>query len=516
MFEDRRPRGALGTIGGPILSRNAGSSGAGRIQTPNHDRRIRRRRSITALLLAVLMMAGFIPSASAAVTSISFAKDIQAAGLGEPFAEELEVTVTDGSGPVEGVEVAFSVRPDFTGATVQLSATVAVTGTDGTARVSATAGSTPGFALVLAQAEGVVAHASLVIRPPGYLPGEQLASIEGLDQNDVSQTIGGKLRGKQPFLLIDVCAGWCVPFRTFAAEAQEAIAQLALLGVDARLVTLLADGDIAGRPSTRLDAQNWASSNDLSGPVLHAAGSQDSPLYRSASFLLHGVSLTGAPEGFPTHLLVDPNGVILDRRVGAETAQQTIARVLEYATPKKPKNVKETIVGEVGVRLPGGDSYRHQFRQFGVEFLEWGVVLLDGSDSGDSVSRTWLYQTPDVAPLPPEGPIELSLTRFKSEQGQRLVAPTVQVQAAMLLGDPQDPDNLDVIVASTTVPAAQQKGTVTVPIDLVALRSAMRSELEAGRYRVAHGQPPAELTPELIDDLVASMPSVEIRADYVP
>jgi hypothetical protein len=505
----------LTNAGVPIVALKTGGSSPGR--RPKLGSNSPRSQSVAALVLAVLMMIGLVPTASAAATSVEFTQDVQATPPGQPFANALAVTVADESGPVEGVEVTFSVEADSTGATVQLSATSVLTDASGTARVDATAGTAPGFPRVRATVEGASATTQLVVRPSGYLPGERLAHIEALDQNGQAQAIGGRLKGKQPYLLIDVCTGWCGPCGYFARETERAITQLALLGIDVRLVTLLAEGATPWSASDQQDATRWATSHGLTGPVLHADSSHQSQLYRSAFFFGFG---PGEPVGWPTHLLVDPKGTILDRRVGAETTDQTIARVLEHAKAKKPRKARTTFVGEVGVGLPSGQSFSHRFSEFGWESLDWGFVLLDGSDSSNQITRRWGYQTPDAAPLAEHGLLDLSLTRPRPDHRQRLATSMVQVEASMLSGDLADPDNLVVVSASTTLPATQRGDTVTVPIDLVELRSAIRTELHEGRFQVVYRGPlsddPTEAMDQMIDELVASMPLVQVQAEYLP
>src|SRR5262249_33648950 len=145
-----------------------------------------------------------------------------------------------------------------------------------------------GFPTVHATADGVSAEATIVNRPPGYRPGEQLASIVAQNQDGVTQNVRDSLDNKS-YLLVDVCAGWCVPCKNFADATQAAITQLALVdGVSLKLVTVLMQGGTEANrlPSTQADALVWQTEHGLTDPVFHAGGSAQSELYRAAGFFL--------------------------------------------------------------------------------------------------------------------------------------------------------------------------------------------------------------------------------------
>lgn len=461
---------------------------------------VMRRLVSTALLVPLLVMLAIAP-ASAATIDVSFGQGFYVASLGQPLPVPLTVTVTDENGPVAYAEVALAVLPDSQGATATLSDSTAVTDENGVASVAATAGTIGGFASIQASVGGVTADVTLVIRPPGYRPGEQLASVTGPNDNGVTESIRDGLDNKT-FLLIDVCAGWCGPCRFFAEETQAAIAMLATVGVQLQLVTLIMEGE-PGVASTQADAQAWKQSNGLSDSVLHAEGSLQSEVYRAGLFFL----AEGAELAYPTHLLVDPKGTILDRRVGAESTQQTIDRVLAFAKSKAPKKPKPAPIGEVTATLPDGQSYSGEFEGTpDLQDVGEGTLVVDEPTPG-----TWAFgYGTSGSPLPATGTLTTSLTRFKVKE--QLDSSTVTVQAYMPLFD--DEGSLqDVVIAATNLEASQRKGTVSVPIDLAALRTAIRTELAAGNYLVGQGTP-LDLTPEVIDSLAASAFAVIAYATY--
>jgi hypothetical protein len=466
-----------------------------------------RRSSVGSFALAALILLSAAAPATASATSVQFSRGLYVAPLDQAFPAPITVTVKDDVGaPRVGVEVAFSVTPDSTGATASISAPTATTDGNGVAQITGTAGSEGGFPVLRATVDGASAGVLLVNRPPGYRPGEQLASIVAQNQDGVTEDVRDGL-GKHDFVLVDVCAGWCGPCRFFAQETQTAIIQLATLyGVKLKLATLLKEGDVGG-PSVQADAQSWNSSNGLSDSVLHAGGSFQSELYRGASFFM----FDNDPEGFgafPTHLLVDSKGNILDRLVGAASAEETVARVLAYTKTKDVKPPKVSPVGEVGVQLPNGELHSDLFSVFDAHFYDWGAVALFGEDVDGIAQRIWYYVTPGAAPLPASGALGLSLTRFKPEAKQPLTSTTVPVYSYMQLYD----GALEVAVA-TTLPAVQNKDTVTVTADLAELRAAIRAKIEAGEYEIQLGDAPT-LTPELIDALVNSLFAVAVEANY--
>jgi Bacterial Ig-like domain (group 1) len=467
------------------------------------------------LALAALILLSAVGPATASATSVEFSRGSYVAPLGQAFPDPISVTVKDGLGdPAPGVEVAFSVTPDSTGATATISAPTATTDGNGVAQITGTAGTQAGFPTVHATADGASATAQLVNRPPGYRPGEKLASIMAQNQDGVTEDVRSGLDGKT-FLLVDVCAGWCDPCKAFAENAEQAIIDLAILhGVKLKLVTLLQQG-ADHEPSEQADAQQWKSDQGLTGSVLHAGGSADSALYRGAGFFLADND-PFASNAFPTHLLVDPKGTILDRQVGVDSAQQTVDRVLSFIPTKTVNPPKVTPVGQVDVQLPNGETRSEVFNAFGSQ----NGIGLFGNDVGGIAEREWSYTTPGLfpPPLPASGTLTLSLTRFKTEARQPLKSSTVSVTAGMRIGSPIPPGNpgFAAVQAETTLPAAQDKktGKVTVATRLETLRAAMEAKLEAGQYAVTAGNLPSPPTQQQIDDLVASMFGVAVTAQY--
>lgn len=476
--------------------------------------RSRGRRLALFLTVSALILLSVVAPATAATTSVQFSRGTYVAPLDQVLPDPISVTVKDELGdPVPGVEVAFSVTPDSTGATATISALTATTDAAGVAQITGTAGAQAGFPGVHATVDGVSAHAVIVNRPPGYRPGEELASIVAQNQDGVTEDVRDGL-AKKAYLLVDVCAGWCGPCQMFAQETQDAITQLAAIhGVRLKLATVLLEGVNGGTPSDQPDAQHWKSSNGLTDSVFHAGGSFQSPLARAAGFFLYDNDPLIPSGAFPTHLLVGPDGKILDRLVGAVPAEQTVDRVLAHVnkTKKPPKPPEVSAVGEIGVQLPNGETHSDLFNVFDAHPFDWGVVALFGDDVNGIAQRLWYYLTPDSAPLAASGTLTTSLTRIdKTEAKQPLVSPSVQVVGIMQLEG-------EYIGALTTLPAVQQGDTVTVAADLAALRAAMRAKLEAGDFFSLTGEelthlPP--LTPEQIDALVDSLFGIEVLAEY--
>lgn len=469
-----------------------------------------------SLALAALVLLSVVGSASAAVTTVEFSRGTYVAPLGQALPDPISVTVKDeNSDPVPGVVVTFSVTPDSTGATATISALTATTDANGVAQITGTAGSQAGFPTVHATADGVSAEALIVNRPPGYRPGEQLASIVAQNQDGVTQNVRDSLDNKS-YLLVDVCAGWCEPCKNFAEDTQAAITQLALVdGVSLKLVTVLMQGGTEANrlPSTQSDALVWQTEHGLTGPVFHAGGSADSALYRAAGFFLFDNDPQIPSGAFPTHLLVDPKGNILDRLVGGETTQETVDRVLAAVNAKKkpPKPPKVLPVGQVGVQLPNGETHSDFFQTYDTHTDDWGgTVSLNGQDGSSTVQRFWQYYRTDETPFPATGTLTTSLTRFKTDAKQPLTSSSAQVVGFMKLGG-------EYFGAFTTLPAVQQKDTVTVAADLAALRTAMHAKVEAGDFidlmtgETYEGPP---LSSADIDTLVDSLFGLAVNAQY--
>jgi hypothetical protein len=292
-----------------------------------------------------VLLLGVPSSSMATVTNAVFEHASYVAPLGEPFPNPLRVTVTDEfDAPVAGVEVLFAVSPDSTGAAATLSAPTAMTGLDGVAEIAATAGTEPGFPGVFATVEAVFGQALLVNLPPGFRPGEQLASVVAKDQDNVIQDVRDLLE-EDSYLLVDVCASWCTQCQQFADFTEDAIQELMTsYGIDLKVAALLQRGgtEATVTPSIQADATSWKVSDAHSATVFHAEGSLDSELYRAADFFL----FADDPEfrAYPTHLLVGPDGVILDRIVGAQDNAATVARVVAAAGNLPARVGKKLIV----------------------------------------------------------------------------------------------------------------------------------------------------------------------------
>lgn len=80
-------------------------------------------------------------------------------------------------------------------------------------------------------------------------------------------------------LIVQVCAEWCTPCNLWAEQSPALQAALAsAIGAgNFLLVDVLFDNQ-AGSPSSQVDANQWKSLHDFPGPVLHAEGTNASPV----------------------------------------------------------------------------------------------------------------------------------------------------------------------------------------------------------------------------------------------
>lgn len=468
-----------------------------------------------SLALAALVLLTVAGSASAAVTTVQFSAGHYAAAVGQAL-PPISVTVTDeNNAPVAGVTVAFSVTPDSTGATATLSAATATTDSNGVAQVTATAGAQAGYPAVHATAGGVSADATIVNRPPGYRPGEQLASIVAPNQDDVTENVRDGLADKQTFLIVDVCAGFCVPCANYAAAVEAAITQLAAQGVTLKLVTLLKVGASDAEPSVQSDALAWKANNHLTGSVLHAGGSTDSALYRDAGYFLYDNDPGASNGAFPTHLLVDPKGNIIDRVLGfnSDTTQQTVDQILAIVNKTKAPSTKPPKVGpqgQISVQLPNGETHSDVFDTYNTQdAFDWGYVFL--GNFGGTTQRSFGYVTPGLVTLPASGTLTVSLTRLDADKKLTLTSTLLNVTVFMYLGGEQ-------VDIDTTLPAVQNGSTVTVTADLAALQTATRAQLEAGNFQTISDPTiyVAPLKPEVVTALVNATVGINVNALYNP
>jgi hypothetical protein len=181
-------------------------------------------------------------------------------------------------------------------------------------------------------------------RPAGYTVGEQLADPVGSEDSGQPLNLRSLLDG-HTFFLLDVCAGWCPACRDAQPQGPIAIAQLGAEGIALRIVPLLLEGS-QRVPTTQGDAFAWRSLYQLPGPVLHDSGAFETPFWNAGSFVL-GVN----QPGFPTYLLVGPDGTILNRHIVAMQADEIVALVESFGPPPPPNELR---VSDVSVSEGAG------------------------------------------------------------------------------------------------------------------------------------------------------------------
>ncbi len=231
---------------------------------------------------------------------------------------------TNGNG-MPGVSITLT--PEPTAATVTLDRTTIVTGEDGYADTGGTANHVAGSYYVKSEAAGLDSPAYMFMknRPPGFVVGEQIADFTALDQDGVVRSVSSLLTGSN-YLILDVCAVWCVVCQAVQSVNLVMQAELAAMGIDVTVVPLLSQSAVPNEASTQTHARQWRQRFGLIDPVLHAAGDTSSPLYSAANFIL------GADRpAFPTFLLIAPDGTIVDRRVsGWVTTDEAVNFVLPH------------------------------------------------------------------------------------------------------------------------------------------------------------------------------------------
>lgn len=228
--------------------------------------------------------------------------------------------------PMPGVAVTMTAPA--TEPTIALDDAVVVTDATGFARTAGTASNTAGFYWLQATAPGAPAPVSMLMLnlPGGYRPGDQLADAAAIDDTGTARTLRGLLSPGR-YLILDVCANWCSACAIVAPQIPATLAALAAQGIDVDLVPVLRDGPTPGTASTQGDAVAWRQTFGLPGPALHASGDLHSPLARAADLVLGATS-----PGYPTYLLVAPDGTILDRHTGALDGAAMTAFVQAHVT----------------------------------------------------------------------------------------------------------------------------------------------------------------------------------------
>jgi len=134
---------------------------------------------------------------------------------------------------------------------------------------------------------------------------------------DVSTQLGDSLTLSELFwnggVIIDVCAFWCNPCRSFYEGGTYA----SISGSD-RVHTLLLEGNQPGSTSTQADAVGWADAYGLD-TVLHANG--DAALKAQILDAIGPHLPGGTGFAFPTFVFIDSNGQVVGTIVGLPDSQ---------------------------------------------------------------------------------------------------------------------------------------------------------------------------------------------------
>lgn len=209
-------------------------------------------------------------------------------------------------------DVAVTLEPPATGPSVTPDQLSLVTDAGGWARTQGTANPIPGTYGLSARVDALADPGSLLLqnRPVGYDIGQQLADPAGFDDAGQQRSLRSFLsEGK--YLVLDVCAGWCSVCMQAQPDGQAAKSELASRGIPVAVVPLLVDSIASNSPSSQSDAASWRAQFHISDPVLHASQTLHSPAWEAGWFVLDVVR-----PGFPTYLLVGPDGTVLARHVG--------------------------------------------------------------------------------------------------------------------------------------------------------------------------------------------------------
>lgn len=450
----------------------------------------RRLRYLVAAGAAYVLAGGALPALAAAPASIEAGGPTQqATTVGSPFQSELLVFVTDVDGnPVVGETVVFTVPAS--GASAALPPAQVQTDEDGQASVAATANGTVGQYVVTAAVGGLAPIPfTLWNIPVGFRPGQQLASVTARDEKGKTRNIRDFLKNGREYALIEVCASFCAPCRFTQQQALIAFARLADRKIRVNLGAMLMEGS-SGVPSTQGDAQLWKSDLGLPDPVLHSEGSTTSSLYRAAGFIL------GIPDpGFPTSLLVAPDGTIIDRVVGLQDADEIEARILRAVLAERPalEAISADVRVVVGRRSLRGTAAPSLTGRLGTATFESNLEGL----VGEAVQLRF----EGSAPLPDEVRVHVSPTWTDGYRRTNAADTVSPLFMSRLGGAPFDLANF-VDVAS---PLNGRGGNASVVIDVAAFRAALATFL----LQFVGEDPDNQITQEQADGIVRDVYGVE-------
>lgn len=219
----------------------------------------------------------------------------------------LRVIDADGAGLAGAV---VTLTPPSSGPSMTLDQSVLVSDNDGWVETSGTANTTAGSFYLRADTPGVAGtFMYMQIAPPGFVIGDQIADLSAFDNAGTLRTLRS-FGASGKYLFLDVCTVWCPNCNQQQAFGQTMKSQLAAMGVPIAVVPMLIDSQDIGEPSTQSNAATWFTRYRITDQVLHASGNPTAQIRQASEFLLGGY------QGYPTFLLIAPDGTILDRHTG--------------------------------------------------------------------------------------------------------------------------------------------------------------------------------------------------------
>jgi hypothetical protein len=251
--------------------------------------------------------------------------------------ERIRLRVIDVDGAGLGGAV-ITLTPPSTGASLTLDQPVLVSDSDGWVETSGTANNIVGSYYLQAETPGTdPTFMFMQNAPDGFVIGDQIADLAAADQAGTTHTPRSFTAGGR-YLLLDVCTAWCTVCRATQQFGQEMRADLIASGIPIAVVPMLIDSTIVGEPSTQRNASDWATRYQIADPVLHADGNAFASIREFSQYLL------GGQQGYPTFLLISPEGIILDRHTGGFASPDQMTRFVLAHVPSDAAIASASVV----------------------------------------------------------------------------------------------------------------------------------------------------------------------------